>query len=211
MPTNTLFIAQNHPNKPVVKIYCTTWQCGPAYIYTLIAEEPVASSIDVAVLAKSGTYAEQHFIQKGARNATSAVINYATDFTISYISPAADDQYMYVGVDGMPPFDISSMYKVITLSLFAFTSGGKLTVQLDLDNSWRQGQWVLPLNYRDGSMAGKNEYIFWPSGIMSLQETYTGGAEPVKVLEYNPFPEKDSSFDGIPPVHFIIFTQSQNI
>lgn len=207
MPTNTLFIAQNHPNKPVVKIYCTTWQCGPAYIYTLIAEEPVASSIDVAVSAKSGTYAEQHFIQKGARNATSAVINYATDFTISYISPAADDQYMYVGVDGMPPFDISSMYKVITLSLMAFTSGNVLTCQFTLDNSWRRGQWVLPFNYRDGSMAGKNEEIYWSSGIRTQTKNYTGGAEPVKVLQYNPFP----GIDPTPPVTFIIFTQSQNI
>lgn len=207
MPTNTLFIAQNHPNKPVVKIYCTTWQCGPAYIYTLIAEEPVASSIDVAVSAKSGTYAEQHFIQKGARNATSAVINYATDFTISYISPAADDQYMYVGVDGMPPFDISSMYKVITLSLMAFTSGNVLTCQFTLDNSWRSGQWVLPFNYRDGSMAGKNEEIYWSSGIRTQTKNYTGGAEPVKVLQYNPFP----GIDPTPPVTFIIFTQSQNI
>jgi hypothetical protein len=207
MPTNTLFIAQNHPNKPVVKIYCTTWQCGPAYIYTLIAEEPVASSIDVAVSAKSGTYAEQHFIQKGARNATSAVINYATDFTISYISPAADDQYMYVGVDGMPPFDISSMYKVITLSLMAFTSGNVLTCQFTLDNSWRSGQWVLPFNYRDGSMAGKNEKIYWSSGIRTQTKNYTGGAEPVKVLQYNPFP----GIDPTPPMTFIIFTQSQNI
>lgn len=207
MPTNTLFIAQNHPNKPVVKIYCTTWQCGPAYIYTLIAEEPVASSIDVAVLSKSGTYAEPHFIQKGLRNATSAVINYATDFTISYISPAADDQYMYVGVDGMPPFDISSMYKVITLSLMAFTSGNVLTCQFTLDNSWRSGQWVLPFNYRDGSMAGKNEEIYWSSGIRTQTKNYTGGAEPVKVLQYNPFP----GIDPTPPVTFIIFTQSQNI
>lgn len=207
MPTNTLFIAQNHPNKPVMKIYCTTWQCGPAYIYTLIAEKPVASSIDVAVLAKSGTYAEQHFIQKGARNATSAVINYATDFTISYISPAADDQYMYVGVDGMPPFDISSMYKVITLSLMAFTSSGVLTCQFALDNSWSRGQWVLPFNYRDGSMSGKNEEIYWSSGIRIRTKNYTGGAEPVKVLQYNPFPGTDPT----PPVTFIIFTQSQNI
>lgn len=209
MPTNTLFIAQNHPNKPVMKIYCTTWQCGPAYIYTLIAEEPVASSIDVAVSAKSGTYAEQHFIQKGARNATSAVINYATDFTISYISPAADDQYMYVGVDGMPPFDISSMYKVITLSLmaFTFTSSGVLTCQFALDNSWSRGQWVLPFNYRDGSMSGKNEEIYWSSGIRIQTKNYTGGAEPVKVLQYNPFPGTDPT----PPVTFIIFTQSQNI
>lgn len=207
MPTNTLFIAQNHPNKPVVKIYCTTWQCGPAYIYTLIAEEPVASSIDVAVSAKSGTYAEQHFIQKGARNATSAVINYATDFTISYISPAADDQYMYVGVDGMPPFDISSMYKVITLSLMAFTSCGVLTCQFTLDNSWSRGQWVLPFNYRDGSMAGKNEVIYWSSGIRIQTKNYKGGAEPVKVLQYAPFPGTDPT----PPVTFIIFTQSQNI
>lgn len=207
MPTNTLFIAQNHPNKPVVKIYCTTWQCGPAYIYTLIAEEPVASSIDVAVLAKSGTYAEQHFIQKGARNATSAVINYATDFTISYISPEADDQYMYVGVDGMPPFDISSMYKVITLSLMAFTSGNVLTCQFTLDNSWSRGQWVLPFNYRDGSMSGKNEEIYWSSGIRTQTKNYTGAAEPVKVLQYNPFPGTDPT----PPVTFIIFTQSQNI
>lgn len=207
MPTNTLFIAQNHPNKPVVKIYCTTWQCGPAYIYTLIAEEPVASSIDVAVVAKSGTYAEQHFIQKGARNATSAVINYATDFTISYISPAADDQYMYVGVDGMPPFDISSMYKVITLSLMTFTSGGVLTCYFTLDNSWSKGQWVLPFNYRDGSMAGKNEVIYWSSGIRTQTKNYTGGADPVKVLQYNPFPETGPT----PPVTFIIFTQSQNI
>jgi hypothetical protein len=207
MPTNTLFIAQNHPNKPVVKIYCTTWQCGPAYIYTLIAEEPVASSIDVAVAAKSGTYAEAHFIQKGVRNATSAVINYATDFTISYISPAADDQYMYVGVDGMPPFDISSMYKVITLSLMAFTSGNVLTCQFTLDNSWRSGQWVLPFNYRDGSMAGKNEEIYWSSGIRTRTKNYTGGAEPVKVLQYNPYP----GIDPTPPVTFIIFTQSQNI
>lgn len=207
MPTNTLFIAQNHPNKPVMKIYCTTWQCGPAYIYTLIAEEPVASSIDVAVSAKSGTYAEQHFIQKGARNATSAVINYATDFTISYISPAADDQYMYVGVDGMPPFDISSMYKVITLSLMAFTSSGVLTCQFALDNSWSRGQWVLPFNYRDGSMSGKNEEIYWSSGIRIQTKNYTGGAEPVKVLQYNPFPGTDPT----PPVTFIIFTQSQNI
>lgn len=207
MPVNTQFIAQNHPNKPVVKIYCTTWQCGPAYIYTLIAEEPVASSIDVAVAAKSGTYAEQHFIQKGARNATSAVINYATDFTISYISPAADDQYMYVGVDGMPPFDISSMYKVITLSLMAFTSSGVLTCQFTLDNSWSRGQWVLPFNYRDGSMSGKNEEIYWSSGMRTRTKNYTGGAEPVKVLQYNPFPGTDPT----PPVTFIIFTQSQNI
>ena len=204
MPTNTLFIAQNHPNRPVVKIYCTTWQCGPAYIYTLIAEEPVASSIDVAVLAKSGTYAEQHTIQKGARNATSAVINYATDFTISYISPEADDQYMYVGVDGMPPFDISSMYKVITLSLMAFTSGNVLTCQFTLDNSWSRGQWVLPFNYRDGSMSGKNEEIYWSSGIRTQTKNYTGAAEPVKVLQYNPFPGTDPT----PPVTFIIFTQS---
>lgn len=211
MPTNTLFIAQNHPNKPVMKIYCTTWQCGPAYIYTIIAEDVVYSDLSIGVSAHNGTYAEIVTIPKGQQNRVSQVINYASDFTISYISPSQDDDYMYVGVDGTPPFDISSMYKVITLSLFAFTSGGKLTVRLDLDNSWRQGQWVLPLNYRDGSMAGKNEYIFWPSGITSLQETYTRGAEPVKVLEYNPFPEKDSSFDGITPVHFIIFTQSQNI
>ena len=190
-----------------MKIYCTTWQCGPAYIYTLIAEKPVASPIDVAVSAKSGTYAEQHFIQKDARNATSAVINYATDFTISYISPADDDQYMYVGVDGMPPFDISSMYKVITLSLMAFTSGNVLTCQFTLDNSWRRGQWVLPFNYRDGSMSGKNEEIYWSSGIRTQTRNYTGGAEPVKVLQYNPFPGTDPT----PPVTFIIFTQSQNI
>lgn len=207
MPTNTLFIAQNHPNKPVVKIYCTTWQCGPVYIFTLIAEKPVASSIDVAVSTKSGTYAEHHFIPRDVQNVMSAVINYATDFTISYISPAADDQYMYVGVNGMPPFDISSMYKVITLSLMAFTSGNVLTCQFTLDNSWSRGQWVLPFNYRDGSMAGKNEEIYWSSGIRTQTKNYTRGAEPVKVLQYNPFPGTDPT----PPVTFIIFTQSQNI
>lgn len=204
MPTNTLFIAQNHPNKPVMKIYCTTWQCGPAYIYTIIAEDVVYSDLSIGVSAHNGTYAEIVTIPEGQQNRVSQVINYASDFTISYISPSQDDDYMYVGVDGTPPFDISDMYNVITLSLFAYTSDNTLFANFSLDKSWRQGQWVLPYNFRDGSMAGKNEEIYWSSGIRNITEKQVGGSEPVTILEYDPFPERTSSFYGIPPVAFII-------
>lgn len=204
MPTNTLFIAQNHPNKPVMKIYCTTWQCGPAYIYTIIAEDVVYSDLSIGVSAHNGTYAEIVTIPEGQQNRVSQVINYASDFTISYISPSQDDDYMYVGVDGTPPFDISDMYNVITLSLFAYTSDNTLFANFSLDKSWRQGQWVLPYNFRYGSMAGKNEEIYWSSGIRNITEKQVGGSEPVTILEYDPFPERTSSFWGIPPVAFII-------
>lgn len=204
MPTNTLFIAQNHPNKPVMKIYCTTWQCGPAYIYTIIAEDVVYSDLSIGVSAHNGTYAEIVTIPEGQQNRVSQVINYASDFTISYISPSQDDDYMYVGVDGTPPFDISDMYNVITLSLFAFTSDNTLFANFSLDKSWRDGQWVLPYNFRDGSIAGKNEEIYWSPGIDTILEKQVGGSEPVTILEYDPFPERTSSFWGLPPVAFII-------
>lgn len=205
MPTNTQFIAQNQLALPLNRIYCTTWKCGPAYIYTIISEYPVTSNLRIGVTALSGTFVDNVGLEKGKRDLFyDGRINYAENFIIGMISPAQDETYRYVAVQGMPPFDISDMYNVITLSLFAYTSDNTLFANFSLDKSWRQGQWVLPYNFRDGSMAGKNEEIYWSSGIRNITEKQVGGSEPVTILEYDPFPERTSSFWGIPPVAFII-------
>lgn len=205
MPVNTQFIAQNQLALPLNRIYCTTWKCGPAYLYTIIAENTLYSDLRIAISAYSGTFSEIVEIPEGQRNRVRAsVVNYAADFVISSITPSSDEMYRYVAVQGMPPFDISSMYNVITLSLFAYTSSGSLFCNFSLDKSWRQGQWVLPYNYKDGSMAGANASIYWSSGIRNINKQHVGGNEPVTILEYDPFPEKGTRYDGVAPVAFII-------